>query len=205
MLGHDALWDAIDRLAASRGLSVSALARAAGLDPTALNRSKRVTAGGRPRWPSTASLSRLLEAAGVEAAEFFAAAGAGQPTGLPLLGYAEAGRDGYFDDAGYPLGDGWERVAAPAAGPGCYALRISGDSMAPVWRAGDLVILDPGQRARPGDRVVVRTRAGEVMGKELAAAPPGRIRLKSLNPAHDDRDFAQAEIEWMARVIWVSQ
>ena len=44
--------------------SASGLAKRAGLDPTSFNKSKRVTGEGRPRWPSTESLAKVLEATG---------------------------------------------------------------------------------------------------------------------------------------------
>lgn len=64
-LTHAWIWSAIDAVARQHGLSPSGLARLAGLDPTAFNRSKRFTPEGRPRWPSTESLSKLLEATGM--------------------------------------------------------------------------------------------------------------------------------------------
>lgn len=71
-LTHDWIWRAIDALAERRGLTPSGLARLAGLDPTTFNRSKRFTAEGRPRWPSTESLSKLLEATATSLDEFAA-------------------------------------------------------------------------------------------------------------------------------------
>ena len=62
MLTHAAIWAAIDRLANDNGLSASGLARRAGLDPTAFNRSKRLSRHGKPRWPSTESLAKILDA-----------------------------------------------------------------------------------------------------------------------------------------------
>src|SRR5690606_21084006 len=64
MLSHRASWDGIDALARRHGHSVSALARMAGLDPTAFNVSKRVSKDGRERWPSTESIAKILEATG---------------------------------------------------------------------------------------------------------------------------------------------
>ena len=58
------VWAALDRLVARAGLSPSGLARRAGLDPTTFNRSKRITSGGRERWPSTESLAKALAATG---------------------------------------------------------------------------------------------------------------------------------------------
>ena len=59
-LTHEQVWTALDRLAANSGLSPSALARRSGLDPTTFNNSKRVTADGRERWPSTESVAKAL-------------------------------------------------------------------------------------------------------------------------------------------------
>ena len=60
MVTHDQLWSAIDDLAARHGFTPSGLARAAGLDPTVFNPSKRRGPQGRPRWPSTESLAKIL-------------------------------------------------------------------------------------------------------------------------------------------------
>ena len=60
MLTHAQIWSAIDRLAARAGLTASGLARRAGLDPTTFNKSKRMTAAGRARWPSTESIAKAL-------------------------------------------------------------------------------------------------------------------------------------------------
>lgn len=60
MFTHDEIWQAIDNLAAHHGYSPSGLAKRAGLDPTTFNRSKRISPEGKPRWPSTESLSKIL-------------------------------------------------------------------------------------------------------------------------------------------------
>ncbi len=64
MLTHAQIWNAVDRLAARAGLSASGLAKRAGLDPTTFNKSKRITPDGRPRWPSTESVAKILAATG---------------------------------------------------------------------------------------------------------------------------------------------
>lgn len=66
MFTHKQIWAAIDAVAGARGLSVSALAKKAGLDASALNPSKRVGPDGHMRWPSTETLSRVLMAAGMD-------------------------------------------------------------------------------------------------------------------------------------------
>ena len=77
--------------------------------------------------------------------------------------------------------------------------------MLPLYRDGDVLIVDPGARLRKGDRVVVKTAGGEVMAKVLAARSQQTVELVSLNPDHADRSIPAAEIEWMARIVWASQ
>lgn len=72
MMTHAAIWAAIDRLARAHGLTASGLARRAGLDATAFNRSKRLSHHGKPRWPSTESLAKILEATGTSLTGFAA-------------------------------------------------------------------------------------------------------------------------------------
>ena len=125
---------------------------------------------------------------------------------MPLLGFAEAGSGGYFDDGGFPAGQGWDQIAFPAVtDEHAYALEVSGQSMEPAYRDGDVIIISPGAPVRRGDRVVVKTRDGEVMAKELKRTTTKTIELKSLNAAHPDRTIATADVLWIARILWASQ
>jgi phage repressor protein C with HTH and peptisase S24 domain len=85
-----------------------------------------------------------------------------------------------------------------------YALEISGDSMEPVFRDGDMVIVSPAAPIRRGDRVVVRTIAGEVLAKQLARRSARRVELQSLNPLHRDHSFDLKDVAWIHRIIWAS-
>lgn len=205
---HGQVWRALDALAARRGLTASGLARSAGLDPTTFNKSKRLSPDGKPRWPSTESLSRALDAAGATLEEFAAlvtgrAAGVGRA--IPIVGLAKAGANGFFDDTGFPVGAG-ETVRFPGLGEErVYALEITGDSMEPVFREGDVVIVQPGTTARRGDRVVVRTTAGEVMAKELGRRNEQSLELISLNPRYPVRHVPAEDVDWVARIVWASQ
>ncbi|MBN9581790.1 MAG: helix-turn-helix transcriptional regulator [Afipia sp.] len=208
MLTHDQIWTALDRLAERAGLSASGLARSAGLDPTTFNKSKRITPDGRERWPSTESVAKALAATGATVDTFVQliedTARAAQA--VPLLGFAEAGTGGYFDDGGFPVGKGWDEVGLPSVNDEhAYALQISGDSMKPAYRDGDVIIVSPGAPVRRGDRVVVKTRDGEVMVKELRRRTAKVIELQSLNPAHKDRVIDAKNVDWIARIVWASQ
>ncbi|RWN66038.1 MAG: helix-turn-helix transcriptional regulator [Mesorhizobium sp.] len=216
MLSHDRVWAAIDALAERYSLSASGLAKRAGLDSTAFNKSKRLSSDGRPRWPSTESLAKIIEATGASLDEFTGLVeGRGKPgpgflpaqrSSVPLLGFAQAGAGGFFDDAGFPAGQGWDLIELPAqATETSYALQVQGDSMLPLYRNGDVLIVEPGAATRKGDRVVVKTNAGEVMAKVLDRQTAKSIMLVSLNPDHPDRDIPMRDVEWVARIVWASQ
>ncbi|MFD1745289.1 S24 family peptidase [Rhizobium helianthi] len=219
MLSHEMIWKAIDKLAERHQMSASGLARRAGLDPTSFNKSKRLGPDGRERWPSTESLAKVLEATGASLDEFMRYLTPSnhlppddsfppQGSSIPLLGFAQAGAGGFFDDGGFPAGHGWDVVEFPAPIPNranVYALEVQGDSMLPLYRDGDRLIVEPGAQVRKGDRVVVKTRDGEVMAKVLLRQSARMIELTSLNPEHPNRSFALEDIDWMARIIWASQ
>jgi phage repressor protein C with HTH and peptisase S24 domain len=212
MLTHAQIWSALDRLAARAGLSPSGLARKAGLDPTTFNKSKRITPDGRARWPSTESVSKSLAATGATIEQFVALISdqtkspAEVGDAVPLIGFAEAGAGGYFDDGGFPAGKGWDEIPFPAVGDKhTYALEISGDSMHPAYRDGTVIIVSPAATIRRGDRVVVKTTLGEVMAKELKRKTAKTLELKSLNPEHGDRTLATDDVLWVARIVWASQ
>lgn len=211
MLSHSGIWAAIDRLAARHGFSSSGLARRAGLDPTTFNRSKRVAPDGRPRWPSTESIAKILDVTGEAFDAFFGRAeqrSMARPVmrPVPRIGLAQAGAGGFFDDGGFPAGQGWDQVEFPGRDTeAAYALEVTGDSMLPLYRDGDIIIVSPTSACRRGDRVVVKTRDGEVMAKILARQTSRVVELQSLNPEHPARTLKPAEIEWIARILWASQ
>lgn len=212
MLTHKQIWGAIDALAGLHKLSPSGLAKIAGLDPTTFNRSKREAADGKLRWPSTESLAKVLTATGASLEEFVALIGSEHESKratlrlIPLIGLAQAGSQGYFDDAGFPAGHGWEEIAFPELGDThAYALEITGDSMIPVYRDGDRIVVSPGASTRRGDRVVVKTTEGEVMAKQMSRMTMRRVELQSLNANFEDRVLDLSAVVFIHRIIWASQ
>src|SRR5271170_3907104 len=204
MLRHGDIWRALDRLAFENGLTASGLARRAGLDPTTFNKSKRITRDGKLRWPSTESLAKVLEATATPLAQFVGLIDGpvATPTRrrIPVLGYAQAGEPGMFDERGRPAGDAWDEAAFPEIDdPGAFGLEISGDSMEPSYRDGDVIIVSPNASVRRGDRVVVRLKTGACMAKQLQRAGTKRVELVPFNPAHPKLSLAIGDIAWMAR------
>jgi phage repressor protein C with HTH and peptisase S24 domain len=211
-LTHSRVWSAIDALARRYGLSPSGLAKRAGLDPTTFNKSKRVTGEGRQRWPTTESIAKVLSATGASFDDFTALVTA-EPRGrrstaqpIPLIGLSQAGGNGLFDDGGFPVGDGWEQIRFPRVDDeNAYALEVAGESMVPLYRDGDVLIVSPNSAPRKGDRVVLRTLDGEVMAKMLVRRTAKTVELASLHPDHPNLVFPLDRIDWIARIVWASQ
>lgn len=222
MLSHSRVWTAIDQLAERYGLSTSGLARKSGLDATSFNRSKRIGPDGRDRWPSTESIAKVLKATGAQLDEFLhlieppggddalgptSVSGTPSRVTVPLVGMTQAGAGRLFADDGMPRSvPGWEEIDFPDLGrEGAFALEVQGDSMRPLYRDGDLVIVSRIAPVRRGDRVVVRTHDGEVTAKELKRRTAKSLELRSLNPDHPDRVLPMSEVDWIARILWARQ
>ncbi|WP_342627842.1 helix-turn-helix transcriptional regulator [Nguyenibacter vanlangensis] len=182
MIRHDDIWHALDVLAAERGLTPSGLARAAGLDGTSFNPSKRATPAGRPRWPGTESLARVLDATGLTL-EAFGRLMAGQA--VPRAPHRPAGRSrlrlshlsqleqgGMFDAAGHPAGRHWDSWDVPGlAEPDLYAVTIDSDAFDPVFRLGAMLIVSPGAPVRRQDRVILHRGDGVLCAIVLERRP----------------------------------
>jgi phage repressor protein C with HTH and peptisase S24 domain len=208
ILSHDQIWVALDRLAERAGLSPSGLAKRAGLDPTTFNRSKRVTSDGHERWPSTESIAKALAAANSSLDTFARLIGddAGDGRSVPLLGLAQAGASGAFDEAGSPSGKGWTELALPTADDNhTFALEISGDALAPTYRDGGIILVSPGAPIRKGDRVVVKTKVGEITVATLKRRTAKALDLQPLDASQGERTMAAGDVAWVARIVWASQ
>ncbi len=215
MFSHDDMWRAIDRLADGHGYSPSGLAKKAGLDPTTFNKSKRVSGDGKPRWPSTESISKILAVTGATMSEFIALIGLEEDdtrhraTTIPMMNIAQAAKPGHFDNEGHPAGEHWDAFTFPAVqivhDKNLYALEVGSNMLMPVYREGDVLVVSPESNIRRGDRVIVRTAKGEILVHELRRQTAARIELKSIDSAAENRHMALNEVSWMARIIWVSQ
>lgn len=128
---------------------------------------------------------------------------------IPLLGLAQAGREGFFDADGFPSGEGWDQVELPLTQSKdtshFFALKVTGQSMEPVYRENDILLLSPSDDIRRNDRVVIKTADGEVMAKQVASIDADVVNLQSLNPEYEDYSLNKSGIDWIYRIIWVSQ
>ncbi len=81
------------------------------------------------------------------------------------------------------------------------AIRVLGDSMDPLLRDGDEILVDRGRRPfRDGVHVVRLADALHV--KRVQAGQPGRLLLISANTAYAPLDVEQEEVVIIGRVVW---
>ena len=210
MMKHADIWRAVDQLATRYGMSASGLARRSGLDPTTFNKSKRITREGKQRWPSTESVAKVLDATGASLAELVSLVGDGDAAALshrlPLLDYSQAGQMGRFNEKGVPVGKGWDEVLFPQiADRDAYALEILGAELEPVYRDGDLIVVSPAANVRRGDRVLVKTRDGTLMARQLMRQSALKVELGSISSHTGDEGLDAQTIAWMSRIVWASQ
>jgi len=210
MLTHSAIWAAIDSLAEKHELTPSGLARKAGLDPTTFNRSKRVSLDGKQRWPSTESLSKVIDATGATIGEFLSlvaeSSGARAAPRIPTLAYADILKAGHLDEAGHPAGPAWEKVPFPQIDdPQTYAIDVTGDALMPLYKEGVRLVVSPNAAIRRGDRVLVKALSGDLVCMEFRRRTLTRIELQPFDPEKPEHHIDSHDIAWIARIIWASQ
>lgn len=182
------------------------MAKAAGLDPTTFNKSKRHGPQGRLRWPSTESLSRILQATASNLDEFVAlmARGSAARNGrqLPFLKLKDAAKKKAFDGDGRPVAKAWGKLAFPDLNDDkAFALEITNDGAAPLFQIGDVVIASPAAKVKRDDCVVVKARDGCSVGRFVRQTAK-RVELKSINPDLPDRVLEREAVDWVARIVW---
>ena len=81
------------------------------------------------------------------------------------------------------------------------AIRVMGDSMDPLLRDGDEILVD--RTPRPFREGVHVVRLGEALHvKLLQAVPPDRLRLISKNAAYEPVEVGMADVDVVGRVVW---
>lgn len=217
MISHDTIWLALDRLAEEMGYSPSGLARKAGLDPTAFNKSKRLSPEGKPRWPSTESIAKVLTVTGQSMERFVllvehdgqehanryaphAATSGGARAPIPSLAIDRLSHPHTFTEHNQPAATAPWRAFSPDEvlhnAQDAFAVELTDQQFAPVYRAGDVLVVKPEQQPRRGDRVLAVLESGQgvmigvftrstrdiveltdLLGQQSVAVPLRQLRL----------------------------
>jgi phage repressor protein C with HTH and peptisase S24 domain len=118
----------------------------------------------------------------------------------------QAVRPELFDEAGFPVGPGWDEIDFPnLEDPNAYALEVRGDHFLPTYRDGDLVVVSPTAGVRRRDRIMLQTKAGAVMAGALLRRTAQRIEIQPLTPDAEPQVLPVRDVAWLARIVWVSQ
>ncbi len=213
VLTHQWIWNAIDALARHKELSPSGLARLAGLDPTAFNPSKRFTPEGRPRWPSTESISKILAATGFTLDEFTALAAETErarqtpaPANVPLIGQITDATVGGWYPHGQELDDGLDAHARMVVGGGGpFAVEVADASLEPVYRCGLTLVASSNAVASPGDRILIKPQGSLAVPRLLIGKTTRRLEIGSLRGDGESIGLDRSRVDWIARIIWVSR
>lgn len=207
VMQHVDVWRGVDLLAEKHGLSASGLAKLAGLDATAFNKSKRHSKDGRPRWPSTESISRALDAVGEEFAEFADLISGQSGLSLPLLDLSDAELVTGFSDQGEPTGPASVRAHFPGQNVDAQAIAfdIVDHSLAPTYRLGDRLIVSPEAEMQMGDRVIAMGADRKLIVGELGRSAERHIEIRPLADGSEALILNKNELTWIARILWVSQ
>lgn len=110
-----------------------------------------------------------------------------RPAYVPVIDNIAAGAGSDTVQAeDFPPGWAESFVAYPDAPEGAFAVRVSGDSMAPTYADGDMIVVNPHQQVSPGEVAVVLYQEPET-GARLSRLKRLRLRgrqaiLESLNP-----------------------
>jgi phage repressor protein C with HTH and peptisase S24 domain len=125
--------------------------------------------------------------------------------GVPVLGMAQLGDNGFWSEIEYPVGQGDGFVDVPTKDKDAYALRCIGDSMRPRIKNREFVVVEPNHAIEPGDEVLVKAKDGRVMVKEFLYQRAGRTHLISVNEAHGTIALKDEDIERMHYVGWIAK
>ncbi len=203
MFTHDDIWAAIDRLAETKGLSASGLARQAGLDPTAFNRSKRISPNGKPRWPSTESLSKILAVTNATMSDLIGLMDAEereiQPEQtvnlVPLLPFSKV-RAGKLT----PSRNHEVFPVALDVGNSTFAFELGDERLSPLFRPGTILVVEPAAKPRADDRVLFY--ADGLKGGIFNCMYRRAYSIQIPRAGFEEEKFSENDVEWIARILW---
>ncbi|MFQ5692485.1 MAG: helix-turn-helix domain-containing protein [Nitrospinota bacterium] len=123
---------------------------------------------------------------------------------IPIVGNVSGGEsENLWGDGDFPAGSGFDQLQRPPDlfDANAFALEVRGDSMAPVFRNGALVVVSPNREVNSGDFAVVRTREGKSYFK-IVWIEADQVRLTSISPAEPPMVFRKRDVKWIYPVVW---
>jgi phage repressor protein C with HTH and peptisase S24 domain len=110
-----------------------------------------------------------------------------------------------FDDAGQAVGSGWDQIEAPGSDHAdAFAIGITGDAYAPIYRDGAVLIASASAPRRRGDRIALFGLDGTFSLAELGHETARQLQLRGLDGSEMPPKKA-SDLRLVARILWVSQ
>lgn len=217
MLTHHQIWSAIDALALRSDLTPSGLAKLAGLDPTTFNKSKRKTAEGKERWPSTESIAKILEVTDNTIEDFavlISSTQSKQMERLQHLPMISSDQVLHFDtipsSAPTPHTEIDTIPLADLVSKDSFVLEVEGHILEPYFFEGTLLIISPLSSSllsnlRPNDLMVFKSNTKSLNVGYFVRKTVKVLELKKHSQDDQITSHALSEIQWMGRVLWATQ
>lgn len=126
-----------------------------------------------------------------------------EPRRIPVVGIAQLGENGYYDELEFPVGHGDGYLVHHSRDTQAYALKVRGDSMTPAIRNGWYVLVEPNSPPRPGEYVALMLADGRKMAKELLFQHrDGGVEVMSVN-GNLRLSFSATEVEKIHPIVGV--
>lgn len=207
MISHSDIWAAVDALAVRNGMSPSGLARSSGLDPTTFNKSKRISRSGKPRWPSTESISKVLQSTGTTVGAFLSVMSSIADEAAPhtLKCIATDGGDcrSLFDENGMPTGRSWFEVPFPGLRDmSAFMITLGNDDLAPILRTGASVVVSPEAMIDEGALVASLLRDGRLIFRIMRKRTMTTLDMTGPDPELHDHVLELQDVVWIYRIVW---
>jgi phage repressor protein C with HTH and peptisase S24 domain len=127
------------------------------------------------------------------------------PNDIPVIAEGEASPQGslFWSDEGVLQSDVHDRISRPrdVRDPKAYGVRVRGDSMAPAYKEGTLLVISPNIPVKSGDEAYVQLLNGERLLKIAHRQESGWV-LESMNPAYPPRFVRHEEVGAIHPVMW---
>jgi len=205
---YNQIWLAVDKLAKLNNLSTSGLAKKAGLDSTSFNKSKRIRKDGQQRWPSMESINKILTVCNCDFEDFYKLGTSEEPVIkrniTPFCNITELAEENRLNEKGIVNIKKWSEINFPEIDSGYIAVEINNNNYAPLYKDGDVIIVNTKCEIRKSDRVIVKNKNNNTNILEFIRRTSDSVEFKSIN-SDKITTIKLFDIEWIKRIIWASQ
>ncbi len=208
IMKFERIWEVIDKFALTNGMSPSALAKSIGLDATTFNKSKRVRADGKQRWPSLESLNKILEVYNIELEDLYKCGGEPcQPANalsLPYIALSNLASGGKSAFRQLNMSS-WRQVNLPYSPNNMYAIDLDNSAYEPLYNFGATLVVAKDSEIRRGDRIVIITRNGDTFIREFIRREENTIKVCTPYDKENLQYINLSDIKLLNRIMWASQ